>query len=347
MDRIAILFSLVLLTSFSWARQPLTDQEVSDIIDQFQYDSQYTEISSKKYGGAWDSCWEYDTLIETQFPEMVEPLEVKMTIYMPNRKDLGSETVPTVIMLPPTGGKNFLDKKMGKSFCSSNMAAVIIENDFANILYQADEELLPPEDHELSYYRTVSAVKAVMKMAHDDINMNGDKIGLFGVSLGGILGSFVMATQEQISAGYFIVAGGDVPYILAYSQQDEVSRIRRKRMKEQGFTEKSEYEGFLRTHLTMDPMDLAKTMIPETLHMVIAKKDKNVPTANQLSLHQAYGEPDASFSNSGHVDTVIDTLLFGSKRRRVTNFFKKRFEQDNPRPQAFQWLSQFSLMNYL
>lgn len=346
MDRILILLSLIFVTCFSWAREPLTDQEVATIINQFQYEVTYSEVSNSSREG-WNSCWTYRKELEVVVPTTSEPMLLTLTMYVPNRNNLGEDTVPAVIMLPPTGGKNFLDKKMANTFCDQDISAIILENDFANIVYQADHELLPPEDHELSYHRAVAGIKTAMALIDEDAHLDFSRMGLFGVSLGGIIGSFAMATQPDLAAGYFVVAGGDVPAILTESRQDEVSRIRRKRMNEQGFTTTAEYENFLRTHITLDPIDLASTMLPETIYMVIARRDANVPTQYQEALHLAFGEPEADYSNSGHVDAVLDTLFFAGDRRRVARFFTERFELPNPRPTAFTWLKSFSLLQYL
>ena len=327
-------------------RDPLTKEQAAQIIDQFQYEGNYQIDSEKAHDGYFESCWEYERTFITEYPNMDEPLDVTMTLYIPNRGSLATEMVPAVVMIPPIGGVNFLDTQTARTLCDSNMAAIVITNDFANVEYQANQELLPPEDHQKTYYRIAAAIKGAMVMIDDDPNLDYQRIGLFGVSLGGILSSFVMATQPDIAAGYFIVAGGDVPEILAHSQQEEVSAIRRKRMKEQNFATKAEYEAYLRQYLTLDPIDISMTMVPETLNMVIAKKDKNVPSTNQYLLHKAFGEPEASYNNAGHLDTILSALLWGNSRQKVARFFKKRFKESNPRPAAFRWLNQFDLAYY-
>ncbi len=347
MDRIILFFCLIFLNITTFARDPLSPEEISYIINEFQFDVVYKEVSSQKNGGSWDSCWIYKKRINVEYPNMTEPLQLTVSYYIPNRDRLGDTRLPMVVMLPPTGGMNLLDRRMADSFCDEKIVSAIIEDDFANIVYQAQQKLLPPEDHERSYYRAVAGVKAMMAFGANDPNVQSDKIGVFGVSLGGILGAFVMSTQAQISAGYMIVAGGDVPYILAQSQQEDVSAIRRKRMNEQGFKDRIEYENFLRNYISIDPMDIASTMLPETLRMVIARRDKTVPTANQLALHKAYGEPEAVYYNQDHVDTVIDALFLSSSRARVTRFFKARFELDNPRPLGFEFYKQLYLASQL
>lgn len=347
MERIFLGLAAIVVFFSAQAREPLPKEAAIQVIDQFQYQGNYQILSDKKQGGFFDSCWEYDRVFETQYPDMDEPLDVDVTLYVPNRDRLGSDQVPVVIMIPPVGGTNILDTQMARTFCDYDIAAIVLKNDFANIDYQAEVELLPPEDHQKTFYRIVAAVKGSMAMIDDDDNLKYDKIGIFGVSLGGILSSFVMETQSDISAGYFLVAGGDIPQILAYSEQENVSIIRRKRMNEENISTKEEYENYLRRYITLDPIDLAVTMLPETINMVIAKKDTTVPSSNQFALHKAFGEPEAIYYNSGHLDTIIGTLLWGQNRADVARFFSARFSEDNPRPPAFRQLLEWSLSQYM
>lgn len=339
MERIIVIILAIFTVQITWARDPISDNKLAQVIDQFQYITQYREIKNKSHSSGWDSCWEYTINLETDYPGMTNPLEVTTNFYIPNRDDLGSEQIPMVILLPPMGGKNFLDEKMANTLCSKNIAAMIVTNDFTGI---QSGDVPPVEDHEMAIHRSVAGVKAAMAFGVDDVNIDGDKLGIFGVSLGGVLGTFVMETQANLAAGYFVVAGGDIPYILANSTNDEVRRVRRVRMEEEGFTTKEEYEAFLRVHMSLDPFDLGRALPAETVNMVISKNDTTVPTQNQIDLHMALGSPDATYSNSGHVDTVIDTLFWGDGRRRIANFFAERFKLENPRLTQ-RWLDQFSL----
>ncbi len=342
MDRFLLaLVGLFLFSQPTFARDPLDPQQVAEIISQFQYEGVYDEIKSSKSGGFLSRCWVYEKVFETKYPEATEPLKVSMKMYIPNRDSLGEDAIPAVIMIPPIGGENLLDRKTADTLCDYNMAGIILTNDFANIESQANGKLLPPEDHQETYLRISAAIKGTMTMIDQDPNLDYNRIGIFGVSLGGILSSFVMATQPDISAGYFVVAGGDVPEILATSSQEEVAKIRRKRMQAEGFETREEYEDYLRKYIQFDPVDLASTMIPDTLNMVIAERDENVPTTNQMLLHEAFGEPTAHYYNDGHVSTVISFLFPSSGRRKIIRFFQERFELENPRPAIFTMLDQY------
>ena len=347
MDRILLYLLSLLIVLPSFARDPLPPEEAAKIIQEFQYPNNFTFFSNDVSKPLFSRCWIYEQFVDTEYPQSMEPLRVQQHLYIPSRRQLGDKKVPLVILIPPVGGINPLDTQTAKTLCNNNIAALIVANDFANVEYQAEIELLPVEDHQETYYRITAAVKAAIAQVDEDPNLDSEKIGLFGVSLGGILSSFVMAAQERIAAGYFVVAGGDVPDILAHSAQDKIAKIRRRRMQAEGFSTADEYEMYLRQHLQIDPIDISTTMLPETLRMVIAGKDKNVPTSNQWALHVAFGEPDIDFVDKNHLQTILNTLFSSSKRDKVMRFFKKRFEFDNPRPAAFDFLSQFDLNYYM
>ena len=342
MERILILLSLLVAVQTAWARDPISDEKLTQIVDQFQYITIYNIKDNNTNSGSWDTCWYYTTNLETDYPGATGNYEIKTKFYIPNRDDLGTDQVPFVILLPPMGGANFLDESMAETLCSRNIAAMIITNDFTGV---QNGDVPPVEDHDMAFHRTVAGVKAAMAFAKDDPNVNGDKVGLFGVSLGGILGSFAMSTQLDISAGYFVVAGGDVPHILAYSDNEQVARIRVERMKLEGFTTKDEYEDYLRVNMSLDPFDLSRSVPSETISMVLSRNDTTVPTEDQLLLHTGYGQPKVQYTNSGHVDAVIETLLWGDSRRKIADFFKERFKLENPRLST-RWLEQFDLSRY-
>lgn len=330
------LFIVTLIFGYSlFAREPLTNNELADIISQFQYDSQYTQIEDKKKESPSQNCWTYQRTIATTYPNAQEPLEVNLEMFVPNRDKLNGTQAPLVVVIPPIGGVTFLDRGMARTLCNQKMAAIIVTNDFANVEYQSKVALLPPEDHQKSFFRISAAIKATVQMSEDDSDINADKTGIFGVSLGGILGSFVMSTQSNISVGYFIVAGGDIPHILAYSEQGEIKKIRQKRMTEQNLQSQDEYEDFLRQHITFDPLDTAATMLPATLQMVVATKDKSVPSQNQEYLYEAFGKPKTKFYKQDHLQTILSSLLLGSKKKGIAQFFSERFKLENPRPEHF------------
>lgn len=109
-------------------------------------------------------------------------------------------------------------------------------------------------------------------------------------------------------------------------------------MREENLQTVEEYEDYLRQYVTLDPIDISLTMAPETLNMVISNRDATVPSANQMALHKAFGEPETIYSNDNHTMTIISFLFPNSGRLKVANFFEDRFELENPRPDFFNFV---------
>ena len=187
------------------------------------------------------------------------------------------------------------------------------------------------DDHNQGMYRTIAFVKAIVEHAKQDPSLNGDKIGVLGASLGGILSVFAMSIVPDISVGFFAVAGGDLPSILANSNQKKVRQIRGYRMSKLGMTAAGEYERYLRSQLLYDPLDFAGQIPTESVRMVISRKDRKVPTVNQWQLHKALGGPEVEVSRWGHTWTIISSLGPKDATNDIADFFVRRFQEKNPR----------------
>ena len=168
-------------------------------------------------------------------------------------------------------------------------------------------------------------------MLRESDEFNHEKVGVLGASLGGLLSVFAMSVLPEVSAGYFAVAGGDFPSILANSNQDVAKRLRSYRMSKFGMTSPEEYEDYLRRNLRYDPLDFASEIPTDAVRMVISNKDRKVPTENQWLLHEALGRPLSKVYRWGHIWTIFFSLGNKDNQDEITDFFVERFSQDNPR----------------
>ena len=86
-------------------------------------------------------------------------------------------------------------------------------------------------------------------------------------------------------------------------------------------------------------------MPPETVNLILATKDRKVPTAKQFELRAALNNPDARILKHPHVSTVVRSLIWGKGRDRVLQFFNDRLSLDNPRiPTTTQFLQELDVV---
>lgn len=306
--------------------------ELQSILDTYTYDVPYTLKSQKRANAKRKRCWIWNLTYEVDYPNNPNgPLLVTSRVYTPNPKKMGGNKSPFVVLLPPVSGINILDKNMGNELCGMGISGLIITNDFTGF----DGKVLPPtEDHMHAFQRAVASVKGAKIFAEQYPHIDPQRMALFGVSLGGILGTLTYSVTPHLRAAYVLVSGSDLPFIMAHSRQSLVKRVRKLRMKQENLQSVDEYEAYLRSFFDHDLNDVAHLAPTESMRMTISRKDSDVPTVKQFELQQALGVPETRYSNSGHSGTVINNMLWKSNRRKIARFLQERLHMDNPRQPA-------------
>ncbi|MEQ1721835.1 MAG: hypothetical protein ABL930_01575 [Pseudobdellovibrio sp.] len=315
---------LFLFSGVAWSYTPISDGELAAIVAGFNYQPQVQILKLPQV-----SCKAQDMEYTTTYPQRDTPLNINAKAFIP----AGSQ-IPVVFMLPPLGGMNQMDEKMGEAFCNANIAAILITTTLTGL---DSPTLVPVTDHDHTHRRVASAIKGGMLAIRSLPQLNTLKIGLFGVSLGGILGSVAYGVIPEISAATLLVNGGDVPFILAYSDQSSIIKLRTARMAEQGFKTFEQYETYLRQHLTIDPLHFAKLIDPNTVKLFLSKTDKSVPSVKQMEYYDALGAPkETSFYSLSHINTIFSVMGLGPAKQKIIQWFQGRFYIPNPRIENLQ-----------
>lgn len=302
-----------------FAYTPISDDRLTELLEEFNYSPVVEIIKSPKV-----DCKPQDLEYTTTYPQREAALNIKAKAFIPPGTQL-----PVVFMLPSLGGMNQLDQAMGETFCKHNIAAILITTGLTGL---DTDSLVPVSDHDHTYRRAVAAIKGGLSVAHSLIDINTEKIGLFGISLGGILGSVAYGVIPEISAATFLVNGGDIPHILAYSDQSIVIKLRTARMAEQNLKTIEEYEDYLRKNLTLDPLHFAKLIEPSSTKLFLSRKDLSVPTVKQMEYYTAIGSPsETSFYSLSHINTIVSVLGVGTSKPKIAQWFLSRFALPNPR----------------
>ena len=330
-QRLAFIF-LILSSQLLLAYTPISDDRLKELLEGFNYTPAVQIMKLPKAG-----CIAQDLEFTTTYPQREGSLSIRAKTFIPTLPN-----VPVVFMLPPMGGMNQLDQGMGEVFCRHNIAAIIITTNLTGL---DSATLVPVSDHDHTHRRVASAIKGGILVVHSlnsELNSSGfgintAKIGLFGASLGGILGSVAYGVIPQISAATFLVNGGDVPYILAHSDQKEIVKVRNARMQQQGLKSIEEYETYLQQNLDLDPLHFAKLIDRESTKLYLSKADKTVPSEKQMEYYKAIKTPvETSFYSLGHVPTIVSVMGINSNKTKIAQWFKMRFAKPNPRKKSLR-----------
>jgi hypothetical protein len=145
-------------------------------------------------------------------------------------------------------------------------------------------------------------------------------VGILGTSLGGIYGAFVLGYDARVTSAVLIVAGDNLPNIIAHSEQKTVAEWREKQMEINHISSVDEFEAALQKIVKLEPSTFVGYSGAKKLEMFSALDDTYVPTPDQMLLQKAEGNPKVINLDGGHKEVIFDTYMNHSSE--VVDFLK-------------------------
>ena len=230
-------------------------------------------------------------------------------------RPVGTNPFPIIVVLPIIGGGYPLEKMFCAYFARHGMAALLVRRESLKRTLDRLEEI-----NDALLYSAIDARQAI-DWAEKRPELDASRIGVFGISMGGIRAAFLTPLDARIRASVVGLAGGDLPYIITYSTEPGLTRRRNGYMKKGHLTE-CELVQELRKTINCDPLTTAPCVDPAKVLMVLATCDTSVPTKKGLELRRAMGKPETIFLPTGHYSAVLFIPYLESACLR---FFKEKF----------------------
>lgn len=292
---------------------PLSPTELALRLQDFAHDPWNGSASETDRRGG--SCRESKVKLEVRDPLTQEKRPVDVAIMRPASKN----KVPVVLVVPSMEGVTVIEPKIASQLCSNGIAAVI-----ADVVDTTLPKTLPAIAHEdVQGRRAILALRTIIDLVSNHPAFDRDRIGIIGVSLGGVITSMIAGIEpDRLKAVVIVVGGGNLPFVLATSDQSKVADLRRQRMDFLKLHDSDRYEDWLRGTLRYDPMYFAARANHDRIMMITAKSDTKVPYSVQQDLFEAFGRPKVSEYSGGHVETIISMTYFYFGE--VLDFYKSR-----------------------
>ena len=213
------------------------------------------------------------------------------------------------------------EKNLAKRLAAGGIATVIIE-----LPFHLSRTPAGFKSGELAVQPDVRSIKRMMLQSSSDIStvvdwiisqkeFDGQKIGLVGSSLGGIVGSLAFATDSRISAYASLLGGVDLTEMIWTS-----SRLVRQRdvLRRQGVTRAS-----LKSDLEeVEPLYFLRKEDNRPVFVIGAKFDSVVSPKSYKALHNATGNSQILWLDTGHYGGF---LVQSSVFRSIVKFFEATF----------------------
>jgi dienelactone hydrolase len=219
----------------------------------------------------------------------------------------------TLLLIPPTGGTNFIDRGYAEKFCENGFDVYILDHWTGDNEYNLDLEI-----HQRFYARVQRGIGLILA------NVSSSFIGILGTSVGGIHTAVAMGLHDRLDAAFVIVGGAPLAEIIVNSDQDVLVEAKKKRYQVFHFSNDQEYIDSLDRAFALDPLKLPRRFVGKPLGMVISSNDLTVPTKNQRDLEK-FWQPQITYVRStSHTSTVVRTWLFD--KDKIIDFFQNAAE---------------------
>ena len=251
-------------------------------------------------------------------------LRTNRTLALDYYRPTGTNRTPVIVVLPIIGGGYPLEKIFCSYFARQGMAAVLVRRDRLKRTIDRLEEV-----DDILRQAAVDAQQAI-DWVETRSELDASRIGVFGISMGGIRAAFLTPLDPRIRAAAIGLAGGDLPYIVTHSTEPGLTRRRRGYMEKNGLPE-PEFKKELQKVIHCDPLAVAPSVDPGKVLLVIAAADTAVPTSKQLELRRAMGRPETVFLPTGHYTAFLFVPYI---KAACLRFYKEKFAGDRAPAQS-------------
>ena len=214
--------------------------------------------------------------------------------------------IPCVVFLHGYGG-NKDDILAGAGLIANEGYAVIsIDAEYHGERREGGKELYSPNvtDSVGGITQTVIDLRRAVDYLETRPEIDLEKIGYAGGSMGGILGAIFIGVEPRIKAAALIVAGGNMSLMVQESQHFTMPAIREFLQREN-----MSYEELQELLDPIDPINFISNFSPRPVVFHLGKYDTVVPAEAGRQLYEMAGEPKQIYWYDASHDVPFDLVL--------------------------------------
>lgn len=228
------------------------------------------------------------------------------------------ENLPFLLCLPILAGGKALMWHIAGDFAARGYAVA-----WSRRISSAMKPGQRAADLETLFRRTVFHNRMLLDWARRQDGIDKDRTAMLGVSLGGIIGSAVLALEPELRAGVLVMAGADLPDIILHSAESRILKWRAWRDRTDGLSGAELLRELDRT-LQSDPARLSAYVDTDKTFLVATTLDQVVPMRNQDLLWESLGRPRRLLLPLSHYSAA---LAIGGILSSAHEFMEERFSQ--------------------
>jgi pimeloyl-ACP methyl ester carboxylesterase len=236
-------------------------------------------------------------------------------LMLPRRTRAGGEPPPLVLCVPILAG--------GKSLMWF-LASALSERGYAVAWTRRAGRAMRrgqrSSDLEMLFRRTLRQNRMVLAWGRQQHDLLSPQQAVFGVSMGGVVGSVLLALEPDLNAGVLCLAGGDLADIIQHTTEDRVVKWRQWRQQHDGLGP-SQLAREVERELLTEPLRFGPHVASDKVLLVATSLDEVVPMRNQDLLWESLGRPQRLVVPLSHYTAA---LAFGRIMTYADRFLAPR-----------------------
>lgn len=241
-------------------------------------------------------------LWDVHFPSPIQsPVPQNNTVHTEYYRPRGKGKHPAVIVLHILGGDFALARLFANCFAQQGIAALFLKMPYYGPRRGDSPRRMISTDPQQTVEGMTQAIGDIRRATHwlaSREEIDADKLGVFGISLGGITGALALGIESRLQRGCLLLAGGDIGQV---AWEAKMAAAARREWEAQGKT-KAE---FLKILEPIDPVRYAERAKGKQILMLNALSDEVIPKACTESLWQSFGKPKIEWFSGGHYSVAV------------------------------------------
>ena len=238
-------------------------------------------------------------MVRATFPPYFAPADEKRILAV-NAYTLDAPGVRPSIALFPILGGDYSETKM--------VAEFLVEHGYNVLRFERKAAFLAPGSASETQREIIREIVIDARRGLDwwlaQPGIDAGRVGVVGISMGGIYATLLMAADPRVRAGVFVITGGNIADLIAQVHEEEVEDFRAPLLL-QGMTLDALAREAHRQFDDIDPVAHAGAIDPARALMVTAIFDKVVPRPNSDALYRAMNRPRRVLIPTGHYTSVL------------------------------------------
>jgi hypothetical protein len=208
----------------------------------------------------------------------------------------GQERYPGVVVYPILGGTHVVSELLAKMLVRRRFAVAWLERRPLDLEGENTPEALVG-----ALRAAVVDGRRLIDFLQQHPRVDTERIGVVGVSLGGMLALDLTAADPRVRGGFYMLTGGGLPEILYDTREEPVRAFRDRIRRTLEVETREQFVAAVAPHTRpVDPLTWADRIDPRSVMLVSGRFDRIMPPERTRALWEALGRPVWRKVPAGH-----------------------------------------------